>query len=236
MRLRLAFLALPLLLLACSGSSGGDGDGEGAGGAGATGGDAGPGSGAAPGAGSGGGGGAGGSDASGTGGEGTGGTPTLGAALCPAPDDVGYDLGQQLPSLEVFDCDGNAVSLDAFCGADALWIFAAHGWCPLCQSVGSKAEALHDGFAGQGLVSVQVVVQGPDYEAPDAGYCQTWRDVNGLEDVITLFDPAGVLLPLWSASSSLSAFVSADRRIVSKLEHDSNIEHIEAGIEGALAE
>ncbi|MEJ7730828.1 MAG: hypothetical protein WKG00_16620, partial [Polyangiaceae bacterium] len=122
------------------------------------------------------------------------------------------------------------------CGAEALWIFAAHGWCPLCQSVGKQAETLHDSFAGSGLVSVNVVVQDPDFGPPDAAYCKKWRDLNGLEDVITLFDPEGELLPLWSDSTSLSAFVSADRRIVSKLEHDSNIEHIAAGIEGALAE
>jgi hypothetical protein len=164
------------------------------------------------------------------------GGPGLGPELCPAPADAGYEVGQLLPTLEVRDCDGNAFSLDALCGAEALWIFAAHGWCPLCQSVGENAESLHDSFAGTGLVSINVIVQDPDYEAPDAAYCQKWRDINGHDDVITLFDPAGVLLPLWSESSSLSAFVSADRRIVSKLEHDSNLEHIAAGIEGALAE
>ena len=42
--------------------------------------------------------------------------------------------------------------------------------------------------------------------------------------------------PLDRDSSSLSAFVSRSRTIVSKLEHDSNVEHIAAGIEGALAD
>jgi len=73
-------------------------------------------------------------------------------------------------------------------------------------------------------------------ETPTADYCQLWRDEHGHEDVVTLFDPTGAVLALWpGGSSSLSAYVDRDRIIRGKLEHDANLEHIEAEIEAALA-
>lgn len=190
----------------------------GAGGGGAT-------TGAAGGGGLGGGGGSGGQD------------PGWGPDQCPATPPgvgVGLEVGDQLADIVVKTCAGEDVSLTQFCGANGLFIFASHGWCPLCQSVSEQMEAMHDSFEGQDLASVNIVVATGANEPPDAAYCALWREEHGQEDVVTLFDPTGAVLALWSGSSSLSAFIDEDRVIVSKLVHTSDIDAIKAGIQGAL--
>lgn len=169
-----------------------------------------------------------------------GGGSTWGADQCPNPPagvKVGFDVGDQMGDIVVKDCDGNDVSLKAFCGASALFVFAAYGWCPLCQSVSSAQEAITDSFAGQNVASVNIVVQNGQAAPPDANYCKTWRDAHGHADVVTLFDPTGAVLALWNGggSSSYSAFIDSDRVIVSTLAHTSDTNAIKAGIEGALA-
>lgn len=162
----------------------------------------------------------------------------LGAEYCPEPIpgvDVGYAVGNQLADIVVKDCDGNDYSLQALCGAKALHIFASHGWCPLCQSFSGKQEMLHDEYAAQGLASVNIVLEKASGAPPDADYCKLWRDQFGLSDVVTLYDPTGAAKVLWSNTSSLSAFISADRVIVSKLEHDANVTTIRTRIEEVLA-
>jgi hypothetical protein len=184
-----------------------------------------------------------------TGGASTGGSSTGGASTggggdgwgpeqCPSPPDgvtVGIEIGQQLPDLTVMDCDGNEYSLSELCGADGLWLFAAHGWCPLCQNVSTNAEAIHDSFAGMGLASAIVVVETGASQPPSATYCNVWRDQFGLQDVVTLYDPTGAILDVWPGpSSSLSAFMNADRVITAKLYHDGNVDTIKAKITEAL--
>jgi hypothetical protein len=157
---------------------------------------------------------------------------------CPPPPagvSVGFAEGDQLPEIVVKDCDGNDVSLRRFCGADAFWIFGSFGWCPLCRSVATQAEALHDGYAGTNLASVHVLIEDPQGNPPDAAFCRTWQNTYGLSDVVTLYDPAGVIRPLWPDTSSLSAFVDRRRVIVSKLAHESSAVLIRAGIDAALA-
>jgi hypothetical protein len=180
--------------------------------------------------------GAGGSDVGGSAG-GMGEGAALGEELCPAAGpEVGIDIGDQLPSFTVKSCDGADVSLDELCGANGLWIFAAHGWCPICQSVSGDQEAVVDAHASEGLVAVTVIVETAQQAPPDASYCALWRDTYGLEDVYTLYDPSGALLELWpNGSSSLHAFVNRDRIITGKLEHTSNAAAIETQIAQALA-
>jgi peroxiredoxin len=173
----------------------------------------------------------------GLGGSGGGSAAIWGPEHCPAPSpdvNVGYNVGDRLPDIVVKDCDGNDVSLTAFCGADALFIFAAHGWCPLCKGFSAQAEAVHDSFAGKNLASVNIVVEKGSGDPPDAAYCKLWRDQHGLEDVATFYDPTGAVLALWSGSSSLSAYVDQNRLITGKLVHDSNVDNIKAEIQKAL--
>jgi AhpC/TSA family protein len=177
---------------------------------------------------------------SGTGGIGGsgGGSGGLGPAYCsdpPAGVVVGFEVGDQLADIVVKDCEGNDYSLTELCGAKALHIFAAHGWCPLCKGFSAEQEALQDELAAEGLASVNIVLEKASGEEPDAAYCKLWRDTHGLEDVVTLYDPTGVAKVLWSNTSSLSAFLSKDQVIVSKLEHDGNVSTIKARIQEALA-
>jgi hypothetical protein len=193
----------------------------------------------AGGAGSGGETGAGGAGEGGSGMGGSGGSAAVwGPEKCPAPStgvSVGFDEGQQLADIVVKDCNDNDVSLEQFCGADALFIFAAHGWCPLCKSVSSQEEAIHDSFAGKNLASVNIVVETGMGGVPDAEYCKLWRNQNGQEDVATLYDPTGKVLALWpGGSSSLSAYVDQNRVITGKLVHNSDVAMIKAQIQGAL--
>lgn len=173
------------------------------------------------------------------GGGGSTGEPKLGPDECPATPDgvqVGFEVGDQMPSLIVYDCDGNQTTLDELCGAEAFFLFAAHGWCALCQFVSSYAEEVHQGYASQGLASAIVVVENADGMAPDADYCAAWRNQFGLEDVRVYYDPTGALTDLWGGSSSLSAFVDRDRVVTGKLVYSSSREAIEQGIEDALAD
>ena len=149
--------------------------------------------------------------------------------------EASFDVGDKLTGIVVKDCDNNDVSLDKFCAADALFIFAAHGWCPLCKKVSSEAEAIHDSFAGMNLASVNIVVETGLGDVPDADYCKLWRDQNKEEDVVTLFDPTGAVLTLWpDDTSSLSAFVDHSCLITGRLMHNSDITMIKAGIQAAL--
>lgn len=165
--------------------------------------------------------------------------PDWGPDECPATPagvQVGFEVGDQMPSLIVYDCDGNQTTLDELCGAEAFFLFAAHGWCALCQFVSSYAEEVHHDYASQGLASAIVVVENEDGMAPDAAFCAAWRDQFGLEDVRVYYDPTGALTNLWGGSSSLSAFVDRDRVITGKLVYSSSREAIEQGIGDALAD
>ena len=50
-----------------------------------------------------------------------------GPEYCPTGT-AGNAIGQMLAQLSLVDCEGNPVEIDAICGADAGWLFFAHGW------------------------------------------------------------------------------------------------------------
>ncbi len=175
-----------------------------------------------------------------TGSGGGGGDPGWGVDQCQSPPAgvaVGYAIGDQLPEIVVKDCDGNDVSLKELCGASALWIFAAYGWCPLCKSVSEQQEVIHDSFAGQDLASVNIIIENGQGSTPDENFCKTWRAKFGMEDVRTFYDPTGAILALWpeQGTSSMSAFLDNDRVLVSRFVHSADVAAIKAGIHGALA-
>lgn len=183
-------------------------------------------------------GGSGGSGAGGSGGSGGSAGGGLGPDQCMAPPagvEIGTEIGQQLPNFIIKDCDGQDYSLEQICGADGVWLFAAFGWCPLCKNVSQNAEALHDSFAGKGLASAIVVVETAALEPPTENYCQIWREMYGLEDVLTLYDPSGSFVDIWpQKTSSLSVFLDHDRIVVDKLYHEGSIDVIKADIQKAL--
>lgn len=150
---------------------------------------------------------------------------------------MGFNIGDQIDDVIVRDCDDNVVSLTAFCGASATFLFGAFGWCPLCQQVSSEQEQITDKYAPQNVASVNIIIQNGQGAAPDANYCKTWRDNFGFKDTITLYDPTGASLAIWgfSSTSSLSAFLDKDRIIVNTLEHNGDVSLIQQNIDEALA-
>lgn len=154
---------------------------------------------------------------------------------CPTGLKEGLDVGDQLATIVLRDCDGNDFSLARVCGASALWIFAAHGWCPHCQLVSKNAEAIHDSFAGRNLAAVNILVETASYQSPTAADCKAWRTANKQQDVVTLYDPNSATRGLWdNNTTALSVFVDHERRILEKSHTDSTAA-LKASIEKALS-
>ena len=172
-----------------------------------------------------------------TGSTGASGAAALGPEHCPAEPAVGTAVGDRLGDLLVRDCDGSEVRLENYCGAAGLWIFAAHGWCPLCQSVSEKQEEILAEYADRGLVALNVVVETGASESTTDAYCELWRDTHKHEKVVTLHDPTGEILSLWpGGTTSLSLCVGGDRTIRSKLEHVSSETAIRGELDALFAE
>lgn len=159
--------------------------------------------------------------------------PPSSSATSHGHDERGTPLGR----IVVKDCEGRDVSLDRFCGADALWVFAAHGWCPHCQAVSAEAESIMASYADRNVAAVNVLVESPKGEAPTAEDCKAWARRFGLgRNVVPLYDPTGMaLLGLWDGpTTALSVFVSKDRTIAGKT-HLDDADILRAGIDVALA-
>lgn len=160
--------------------------------------------------------------------------PSKCAAL-PAGKQVGNATGDQLPKLVVKDCDGNDYALDNSCGASATWLFVAHGWCPYCRNATKNAETILASYAGKNVAAVNVLVQSAASQPPTMADCKAWRDTYKLTNVVALYDPTGVTLPLFDAgSSALGVYLDKDRIIRSKTIHTDDTTAIKAGIDGAL--
>jgi hypothetical protein len=143
---------------------------------------------------------------------------------CPATPEgvkVGTFVGDQLPEITLYDCEGKPVSLNTTCGANTTWLFVAHRWCPHAKTVGTFAEKLHDSLAPRGLKSVQIVYQDAEQNRPTVEDCRLWRDAYGFQDVLTVFDPSGVSEKLFDSTyTSLSVLVNKNRVIARKTHTD----------------
>lgn len=156
----------------------------------------------------------------------------------PAGVSVGYATGNQLGTIVVKDCNDNDVSLDRFCGASALWIFGANGWCASCQTTSNQAESIMASYAGKNVAAVVVLVQNTQVQPPSAADCKAWVQAYHLgTNVVPLYDPNGALQHLDGTSSTLpglSAFVASDRVITDKV-YEGDKAKIESDIDAALA-
>ncbi|MEZ4265549.1 MAG: redoxin domain-containing protein [Myxococcota bacterium] len=148
----------------------------------------------------------------------------LGPSHCPAAPpgaSPGFGLGDQLAPRTFKNCDGEPVSLDAYCGADGLWLFFAHGWCPHCQKTSGFMEGVVSDYAAAGLVGVNVLMETGSGGVPTAASCREWRDNFGLKGAVTLYDDQGAAQALWDTPyTALSVFVDRDRVIVKKAHSD----------------
>lgn len=157
-------------------------------------------------------------------------------AATPAGTAVGTAVGSQIPNLVLKDCDGNDYALDRVaCGPSATWLFVAHGWCPYCQNATRNAETILASYAGKNVAAINVLVKNAANEPPTMTDCKAWRDTYKLKNVIALYDPTGVSLPLFDAgSSALGVYLDDDRIIRSKTIHTDDTTAITNGIDGAL--
>jgi len=162
-----------------------------------------------------------------------------GESLCPGPDgSAGTKVGDVLASVVLKTCEGEDFSLDQLCGADATWIFVAHGWCPHCRAASELAESLHDEFQAKGknIATVNILYEDTQQRRPEGDDCAAWRDARGHADVITLYDPDRTMLQFWEEQyTALNLFVSGDRVITGKQHSDVEFT-LRAGIDEALAD
>lgn len=61
------------------------------------------------------------------------------------------DVGARLPSFEVFDIDGTAVSSDSFLGKPTAIVFIRGNWCPLCVAQVRELAGEYQSLAARGI-------------------------------------------------------------------------------------
>lgn len=124
-----------------------------------------------------------------------------GVAACTA----GIDVGECPPDVSLVDQDGAPVSLLSFAGA-ATVIASETGWCSSCQDLAEGFEALYTDRRADGLVIVDVIVEGVDYAAADGDDAADWADYFELTYPV-LADPEGAFLPAYGGDISSAPFV-----------------------------
>jgi len=166
--------------------------------------------------------------------------PQWGAHACVEPPSgvsKGYKVGDQLANLEMKDCEGNVVTPADFCGADGLWILAAHGWCPHCKKASQLAEGLLQSVTSEGadLAAVVVLVETASQQPPTAADCQAFRTQSGHDKVVTLYAPISTMGVLWEQNyTALSVFANAEQILTGKVHSDVEVT-LRAQIDAAIA-
>jgi hypothetical protein len=104
----------------------------------------------------------------------------------------------------LLDCNGGAHTFygDDYCDANVQYtvISIAAGWCHPCQQESDLLmENVVHAYGPHGVRVVQLLVQDPNYNQPDAAFCNTWVTTHGLtvtgavgEGNLELLDPAQV--------------------------------------------
>jgi len=160
-----------------------------------------------------------------------------GPDACAADDGIpsGTSVGERLSDTVLKTCGGADVAFSELCGADALWVAVIHAWCPSCRHLSEQAEALHTGYAGQNVASVQVLIEWGADAAPNAEQCAQWRKQYGQDEVLTFYDPERKTYALFDEPlTALNLFVDRQWRIDGKL-HSADGDELRAGIDAALA-
>jgi hypothetical protein len=154
----------------------------------------------------------------------------------PAGVSVGYEIGDQIGDLVLYECAGEPVDLRELCGAEAVWLSFAHTWCPHCKKAGSEMERIHRSYvdAGVDLASASVVVEEITGKEPDEDDCSGWREEQGQDLVVTLYDDDRDSFVLWDENlTNLNVVLNRDRVILTKIHTDVE-EDIRAAIDLAL--
>lgn len=163
-----------------------------------------------------------------------------GAAACPplpAGVAAGFLRGDQLGELVLRDCEGNAFDVREVCGARAVWLSFAHGWCPHCRENGSNMERIHGDAAAAGdLASLNVIVEDNDFDTPTELVCSAWRSEYAQDRVLTLFDPTGASLVLWEENVTALNVMLDDRRVIADKLHTDVEEELRAALSNVLGD
>lgn len=117
----------------------------------------------------------------------------------------GIDVGECPPDVTLVDQDGTSVSLLSFAGA-ATVLASEAGWCSSCQDLAEGLGALYEDRKADGLVVVDVIVEGVDYTPADAEDAADWAAYFDLTYPV-LADPDGVFLPAYGGDISSAPFV-----------------------------
>jgi peroxiredoxin len=121
---------------------------------------------------------------------------------CPPTGPFGGDLGNQLPDLQLADCDGQTVSLHELCGANAGLIYHFYGWCASCFDFVRGLNDLYDSHHPRGLKILMIVAEDPLQQPATLEYCQALRDTIGLQ-VRMVYDPDGSFAPYGGAGYAI---------------------------------
>lgn len=120
----------------------------------------------------------------------------------------GSGYGAKLEPFTLPQCDGTPYSFlnEDYCESTLTVISIAAGWCMPCMRESEQLTAnVVRPYADRGVRVLQVLVQDPDYNAPDEDFCNEWVDRYNLEN-IELRDAAnvvGIYFPGGSLPSTL---------------------------------
>ena len=106
------------------------------------------------------------------------------------PGSRGTNPGQMLPNVNFYDCDGNPVATDDFCGVPVTVLFSFHGTCPMSLAHATLAQQLQPLYKDQGVRFVLVLTNLLDGSIPTAQACKEIRKTFGATYSV-LFDPKG---------------------------------------------
>lgn len=163
-----------------------------------------------------------------------------GTAECPplpAGVAVGFLRGDQLGELVLRDCEGNDFDLREVCGARAVWMSFAHGWCPHCRENGSNMERIHaDAAAAGDLASLNIIVEDNDFDTPNELICSAWRSEYAQDRVLTLYDPTGASLVLWEQNATALNVMLDDSRVIADKLHTDVEDELRAALSSVLGD
>ncbi len=95
-----------------------------------------------------------------------------------APEAAMVDEGDLWPALKVRDCAGGEVDMRALLADhDATFVTFGAQWCAACQKEAPDINTkLVDGFEGEAVGVVQLLIEGQPGVAPAQSLCEAWRD------------------------------------------------------------
>lgn len=141
--------------------------------------------------------------------------------VCPPVGPYGNAVGDIASDVELYDCDGTAVSLHELCESDVSVVYTFAAWCPVCRShmeSGRPNQLLDDHPSG--LTEWVVVTQLSDGSNANAELCSATRDQYSLKGRV-LFDPNDALRSTLGVQVNSGALLlTRGQRIDLKLGYD----------------